>query len=305
MKKLISIFLSLILVVSFCIPAAAASNGNAKKNISINEYTILKNLTEADIAKINRQNNGVIGKSTQTNPDNTKTRENSAQTSKTVTKAGLIQEYKDKIYQLKGWSEAQLANVGYNQQQINAIKSFDGSEELMMLAATTVSVHVDIVDVRATASGTTATISASFNCAGIQSNWYLDVFGVGWSSPLNIVSSSGTVSYATNDGWSTTDYHSPTNAGSLYGKQMKFYKYKSIYDGDPSGIHPGSYYIQNGSMTVSVKSNTMVYDMAALATYGYTTFGVNPSFSFSAGGVGAGFSFTSGTTSVGEDYKYI
>jgi len=304
MKKILSIFLSLILVISFSIPVAAASNGTEKTKISINEYTLLKNLNDADIANMNSKNNAVVGKSTQTNPDNTIISEDSAQISKTVTKAHLIQEYKEKIYQLKGWSETQLANVGYNQQQINAIKNFDGSEELMMLAATSVDVSIEIIDVNATTNGTTATISASFNCAGIQSNWFLDVFGVGWSYPLTMVSSSGTVRYKTADGWSTTDYHAPINAGSLYGQQMKFYKYKTIYAGDPSGIHHGSYYIQNGSMTIELKSNTMVYDIAALATYGYTTFGINPSVSFSANGtIGAGFSFTSGTTSVGEAYK--
>ncbi len=71
---------------------------------------------------------------------------------------------------------------------------------------------------------------------------------------------------------------------------MVFKKYKD-------GSKP--YYIHSGSMIIKLKSNKAVYDIAALASYGYTTFGSNPTFSVTGD---LSFTFSSGTYNYAEDY---
>lgn len=199
------------------------------------------------------------------------------------------QEYSDKIYGLQDLSDEQLEYVGYTEEQIAAIRNFDGSEEMMALAATTVQVDAGFRNLYRTSSSTQVDLIVAFNSKGLQSNWWNDIFCVTWSTPLTVSSSVGYVEYR--DTYymnSQTIQHTPRSSG-LYAKEIEFPKYLS-----------NEKYVYAGSMIINLKSNTYVYDFAALAAYGYTGLTVgSPSVSYPGG---VSITFGSGTERAGECY---
>lgn len=293
MKKYLILILTMSMIFNIGILNFAAENHTT--NLHINEYEILKNLNENQLNKINEVLS--VSGSTEINTLQNGNFTNPASHQK-VTKKDLIENYKAKIYKLKEWNTDQLKNVGYNPSQIAAIKAFDGSEEMMMLAATSVDVNIGLRNISYTSSGTTVKVIADFNCEGIQSNWFLDVFAVTWSSPLTITSKTGSVRYTNSYGESKTYTHSPVNDGNLYGLGIKFYKYKDSVGQDFNH----ALYVHSGSIIINLKSNTNVPDIAALASYGYNTLSTSPSFAISAGGPSGGISFSSHISSAGEAY---
>jgi hypothetical protein len=91
---------------------------------------------------------------------------------------------------------------------------------------------------------------------------------------------------------SYTVQHTP-RAGSLYAREIEFPKCLDL-DGSPAR------YVYSGSMIIKLKSNTYVYDFAALAAYGYTGLTVeSPSVSYPGG---VSITFGSGTERAGEFY---
>ncbi|MBS4539182.1 hypothetical protein GOQ27_11965 [Clostridium sp. D2Q-11] len=300
MKRLKSIFLAVTLIISIfsgnLIVYAEVDNTkgpeNHKNSYSINEYEMLKNMT-FEKGTIDIEDNNEIPDTTEVskNRDNKKMEKEMKELSKKLSKEDLIKEYKDKIYSLKEWKVKELKSVGYTDKQIDAIKNFDGSEEMMIAAATTVDVNIGLRNINSSYQGTTVDVIADFNSQGIQSNWFMDIFAVTWSSPLTVVSNTGTVRYVNSNGNSKYYTHTPVPADSLYARQMKFYKYKD--EGYPA------YYVHSGSMIIKLKSNTKVYDIAAYAAYGYNSISVNPYVSVKGD---VGLSFSTGVSNVGWDY---
>ncbi len=211
----------------------------------------------------------------------------------------LISSYKEKIYDLKNnWTEQELKNVGYRVDQIFAIKNFDGSEDMLRRSATEVTVNIDFTDVviddESRKEKTNAKLIADFYCEGIQSNWFDDIFAVAWSNPLTIKSKTGSLKYTNRYGEDKYYYNlTPKNDGDIYGLKLVFSKYKN---GSPA------YYISGGSMVIELKSNTVVYDMAALASYGYSSLSISPSFTISKDGLSISISFSSGVKKIAEEY---
>ncbi len=278
--------LSLTIFVSFSAYAQGENNNSVIQNkdfqkISFNEYEYLKQLNEEYVEA--KQNDTL----------------DSHEYFKNLTEEELHiienykQEYSDKIYELKEWKIEELKNVNYNEEQIKAIKTFDGSEEKLILAGTTVTVEVGFVNLNYSSSGTTVDLIAAFNSEGIQSNWFKDIFAVVWSSPLTVVFESGHLRYDTKFGQTVT-LDQDLSSG-LYNRDMDFYKY---HDG------PGTdtYYLHSGSIIISLSSNTTVLDLATHAAYGYTTLNITPSVTYPGG---ISIVFSSGTEKVAEDYDAI
>lgn len=262
----------------------AADERMSLQEKKINEYDLLKSVDSGEIGRMYRTTN-LVQNVTERNVNFEEQEENYQ------TQNDLIAEYIERIYDLKdNWTEQELRNVGYREDQIYAIKNFDGSEKMLRQAATDVTVRIGLRDVSIGSNKTTVKVIADFNCEGIQSNWFSDVFGVLWSEPLTIASKSGTLRYVNSNGRSLYVNETPKNAGSLYGLQLIFPKYKRASP---------AYYIHSGTMIVNLKSNSEVQDIAALAAYGYTYFGANPSLSVTGN---LSFTFSSGTENIGEDY---
>lgn len=302
MKKIISF--TLILSMFFCNISTLAFASDVKdqtykdQTYIINEYEILEKayedykeiLSNNDIHLLNTNN--IINNSTEEN------KEDSANNYQNFIKGlesleNYKEEYINKIYNLQNYTIEELKAIGYDEDQIDAIKNFDGSHEMLMRAATQVSVEVGIRNLNQSYNGTTLDIIADFNCKGIQSNWFNDIFAVVWSQPLTYVSGKGYVEYRDTYGTtssSTTIRHTPESS-SLYGRQITFPKNKHIDN--------KSKYVFAGSMILNLKSNTMVYDIATLAQYGYNSFNPVPGVSFPGA---LSISFDNGIYVYGEDY---
>lgn len=200
--------------------------------------------------------------------------------------------YTEKIKDLQSKSIEVLKNFNYNDSQIEAIKSFDGSEEMMMLAASTCTVTGGFTNYTHGSDGTTIKLIAEFWWEGLSPNWFSDIFPVAWSSPMKVDSSVGYVKYKDTYGIDSEVFtHSP-EPGGLYMSYMVFAKSKTI---DQKG-----YYVSNGTMIIDLSASTDEVDIAGFADYGYTYISVSPGVSFD----GVSFSFTTGTSSMDTDRFY-
>jgi hypothetical protein len=200
--------------------------------------------------------------------------------------------YTEKIKDLQSKSIEVLKNFNYNNSQIEAIKSFDGSEEMMMLAASTCTVTGGYRNYTHGSNGTTIKLIAEFRWEGLSPNWFSDIFPVAWSSPMKVDSSVGYVKYKDTYGLNPKTFtHSP-KAGGLYMSYMVFDKSKNI---DQKG-----YYVSDGSMIIELSASTDEVDIAGFADYGYTYISITPTVSFD----GMSFSFSKGTTSMDTDRFY-
>lgn len=205
-----------------------------------------------------------------------------------------ILDYKDfyieKIQDLKSFSDDELRNLNYNDNQISAIRLFDvenPDDGLIVQAATVITVNGGFTSYTHNSSKTTAKFVVEFNSEGIQSNWFNDVFAVAWNSPLKASSLTGYVDYKTASGYRTEIKHTP-KADSLYGSSIVFPKY--IHD----NTHNASAYVVAGSIIGTLTSNTDVKDLVGFCSYGYNTISANPSVSISSSSAGASVSFSSG-----------
>lgn len=201
-------------------------------------------------------------------------------------------EYLDKIYGLKSWNLGDLKRAGYTEEQIDAIKNFDGSERMLIQASTRIHVDIGFRNLVRSNSRTTVDLISSFNCYGlVQSNWFNDIFTVVFNTPFSVSRRTATLRYYRPENQSNSYTYPTVLNNGLYGVEIKFPKYH-----DSSGAH----YIHSGSIVLGLTSNSYVFDLQALAKYGYTTFGV-PSATI---GWPPSISFSSGTREIGQAYTY-
>lgn len=189
--------------------------------------------------------------------------------------------YTKKIENLQLYSIEQLKNFNYTDSQISAIMNFDGSEDMIMAAATTCSVTVKFIAYESNSTSTYAQLKGDFSFNGTNIGYFEDIFAIAWSAPFNCSSMSGYVRYQTTDGYGyvTTKYPSVTPSG-LYSNGMKFSKNVSESGRD--------YYVSSGSMTATLYSKTIVKDATGFASYGKTYANVSPSFSFNGASISFG-----------------
>lgn len=208
------------------------------------------------------------------------------------------QYYSEKIVQLKQYTDEQLRNVDYTEDQIAAIREFDPNhvdEDILMRAATSVDVSGDFQNYEHGEDGTTVEYIVEFHWNGISSNWFNDIFAVTWNSPLNEVSSKGYVEYKSVSGYVTEIRHTP-EAAALYATSIVFPKYR--YDQK----HGEASYVNAGSIIGTLHANTDVRDITGYCAYGYTAININPGFSL--GSAGVSINFDTGIKKVGQDRFY-
>jgi len=226
---------------------------NSKFNVTINEYEALKELNE----ELNK------GRSLDLNL--------------TDEEMNVIKNYKEmytnKIEELQLWSTEKLENFNYTQEQIEAIKNFDGSEDMLLRASSKCTVSGDFNSFNPSNRGTTAELIMEFRWNGVQSNWFNDIFAVAWSSPFNATNLDGYVEYKDKDGHYKYIDHNPKAAG-LFGSYISFPKYKDE--------RPEPFYVSAGSIIIDLKSNTYISDITGYAEYGYTNFNVSPNVTIDA-----------------------
>ncbi len=127
--KLSSLFLVLTLTITSLfsnLSFSHAYNKNQGSKTTFNEYELLKQVNQ-EYTKSNKKQS--------LNLSNTVNNLSEKEIDMIV---NYRETYSNKIYKLKEWKIEELEAVGYNNEQINAIKTFDGSEEKLVLASTLV-----------------------------------------------------------------------------------------------------------------------------------------------------------------------
>ncbi len=208
------------------------------------------------------------------------------------------QYYSEKIVQLKQYTDEQLRNVDYTEDQIAAIREFDPNhvdEDILMRAATSVDVSGDFQNYEHGENGTTVEYIVEFHWNGIASNWFNDIFAITWNSPLNETDSDGYVNYKSVSGFVSEVKHNPRPEG-LYATAIEFPKY--LRDNE----HGEASYVNAGSIIGTLHANTNVRDITGYCAYGHTMLDINPGFT--VGSAGVSISFDTGIKKVGEDRFY-
>ena len=97
------------------------------------------------------------------------------------------QEYHDYIYELKELPESELVDLTFNNDQINAIKNFDGSDEMATRASATVSATLRLTQFNYTASDNRTHASATFSGSWNGTPLYKlqDTIGIGMIGSLS------------------------------------------------------------------------------------------------------------------------
>lgn len=208
------------------------------------------------------------------------------------------QYYSEKIVQLKQYTDEQLRNVDYTEDQVAAIREFDPNhvdEDILMRAATSVDVSGDFQNYEHGENGTTVEYIVEFHWNGIASNWFNDIFAITWNSPLNETDSDGYVNYKSVSGFVSEVKHNPRPEG-LYATAIEFPKY--LRDNE----HGEASYVNASSIIGTLHANTNVRDITGYCAYGHTMLDINPGFT--VGSAGVSISFDTGIKKVGEDRFY-
>lgn len=164
MKKLI--------VLSFLAVACAVSLANIEVDASddtvINQYLLLKNeysITKSRYMLSETHNNAVK-----------------------LNKAGKdIDCFKNRIYELKGKSREELKRYKYTNSQIDAIKNYDGTEEMTVKASSKIkfSVKKNILSYDAKTGLSTAKATVSFSWNGTPEDYGNDSFAMAYEADNN------------------------------------------------------------------------------------------------------------------------
>lgn len=96
-------------------------------------------------------------------------------------------EYQDYIYKLKELSETELIDLNFDNNQINAIKNFDGSDEMATRASATISATLKLTKFNYTASDNRTHASATFSGSWKGTPFFRqqDTIGIGMIGSLS------------------------------------------------------------------------------------------------------------------------
>lgn len=285
--KIFSFFLVLAILISNSIVNTSYAKSNFEdisfNSITINEYESLTKMYE-------ELNNNIFR-----NSENDKLNKLSKED------INFINNYKEiyvkNIKALNELSDLQLQNLNYNDNQIDAIRNFDGTEKSMLRASATVDVVAKFTTFVRTENKTIANVRFEFEWNGRPIGFGDDIFAVAWSGPYKETSSRGRLTYKHNENNTYKYIDGYVKPEGVYGSSMSFKKY--IKDWNPNDHH-----IESGYINVDLRSDTKVMDTIIYAEYGYNTLGVTPSVSIGGGGVSPSMTFSWSVKSIGRDRNY-
>ena len=205
---------------------------------------------------------------------------------------------KQKIAYANTLTDEELKDCHYSNEQIAAIRHFDGSDEMLRAASSTLTIVAGFDPLTSSSSGSETKLVVGFSWNGIYTPGSIvstnDIFGVSWSEP-----------------WKADD------AGTIISLEYRNEAHnRNIWrDGEviPNGIYsdgflipnnvlenvngiPVGHWIQAGSISVPLSTKTQQVEISGFAAYGYNTISATPSISVSVSGggvsIGGGFSFS-------------
>lgn len=198
-------------------------------------------------------------------------------------------------------SDEQLKAVGYTEEQMVAIRNYDGSDALLKAASTALTIFAGFDPIKTSSSGSTTKLVATFDWHGLYSPGgllsYEDILGVSWDSPWYADEDNAIVSfryyneYYNDSVWVDGGELVPTGS----------YCEGIIIPNNESTTINGTvvgHWITGGGVQIPLSTRTQQVEITGFVAYGKNTISVTPSISFSvgSGGIsgGGGFSFSKG-----------
>ena len=216
--------------------------------------------------------------------------------------------YAEKIEYLNTLTDEQLRFVNYRDDQIYAIRNYDGSSEMMRASASECYVYGGFTNFKSTTTKTSAKLIAAFEWDGLYNYGSLfatkDIFGVTWISPFKSDASSeeGYITYK-NVNTETAIYdveYAPKQEG-MFASGVVFNISKMEYVGN----NPVSHLVDSGSIICNLDTYTRETQVLGFAKYGKSTGNVTPAFAFSPDGVGLSIGYVNKVTEGGSNgFRY-
>lgn len=203
--------------------------------------------------------------------------------------------YQEHILKMNELSDETLEYYGYSAEKINAIRNFDGSEEMLVKAASEVTLDGGFLNYEHSASKTTVDLVMEFSWEGHPlGSGRKDIFGVVWNAPLNATSDSfAEFGYKIDPDYIEFGYprlHSEDIELIEAGTQGDYAVSSNLlsYNGKAN-----VYWLYQGTIYECLTANSNVVDITGFSSYGYSSYSLTPpSISISGTGMSVGISFS-------------
>lgn len=217
-----------------------------------------------------------------------------------------IENYQDnltqKIRALQKESDEVLKAYNYTDDQIDAIRNFDGSIEMLKRASSRCEVYGGFNNYTTSSSSSSAQMVAAFrwNGAYTPGAGTTDIFAVTWSAPFKEKTATGYLVHKNANYNNTLQSTASVKPNDLYVSSINVPNNKNA---SLSGIGIIGHWIESGSIISEISANSYVPDLAGYAAYGLNTLSLSPNVS-AGGSAGIGLSFSIGISTVGSNRFY-
>lgn len=294
MEKKLSLFLALVLLFTVLPFSLVNAEDFSDKTVIVNEYKVLKNLNK-ELEEFEKSKNDIKGFIEI---------EDYSEKDLYIIK-NYKEVYKSKIENLKNKDIDALKYLGYEEDQIDAIKNFDGSEEMIMRASSRLSLTTGIRnhEYNSRYDETTAQLNIDFRWLGSPTYEFKDILAIVWSDSYIVDTrrSSLEVQYINEhyrEGEAESydiEYRGLNKAHFEFPKQIS----KRI----PGGVR--GYSISRGGGVIYFSDIERIPRIRTYCAYGYNTLRFNPSFSIdSSGSFGLGIDFSWGVDELDNDFQH-
>ncbi len=213
--------------------------------------------------------------------------------------------YKNKIENLKNKDIDALKYLGYEEDQIDAIKNFDGSEEMIMRSSSRLSLTTGIRnhEYNSRYDETTAQLNIDFRWLGSPTYEFKDILAIVWSDDY-IVDTRRSLLEVEYINEHYREEESESYDIEYKGLNKAHFEFpKQISKRISGGVR--GYSISRGGGVIYFSDIERISRIRTYSAYGYNTLRFNPNFSIdSSGTYGLGISFSWGVDELDNDFQY-
>jgi hypothetical protein len=211
--------------------------------------------------------------------------------------------YAEKIEYLNTLTDEQLRFVNYRDDQIYAIRNYDGSDKMTRASSSECYVYGGFTNFKSTSSKTSVKLIAAFEWDGLYSFGALlaskDIFGVTWISPFKSdpdLEESYVTYKNVNTGTAIYDVEYTPKQEGMFASAAVF----NISEMKYVGNNPVGHLVDSGSIICYLDTYTKETQVLGFAKYGKSTGMVTPAFDVTPDGVGMSISYVEKVSNAGS-----